>query len=64
MTEHTPTTDEVRADFCRGRWAELVQTLNRGDGDHALLRSEFDRWLAQVKADAFGFDVLWPRAGS
>lgn len=46
MSEYTPTTEEVR------NW--------RTGGDDGLLRQEFDRWLEQVKDEAW--DKGWDDA--
>lgn len=40
--EHTPTTDEARDCYVYGRWVE---------GPPERHFAEFDRWLAQVKAE-------------
>lgn len=40
MSEYTPTTEEVRND-----WASGIDPAGR--------RAEFDRWLAEVKAQAW-----------
>lgn len=42
--DYTPTTDEVRE-----AWVDHVHIASR----HPLPCTEFDRWLASVKADAF-----------
>ncbi|MGH3703017.1 MAG: hypothetical protein ACRDT9_00170 [Agromyces sp.] len=50
MTEYTPTTERVFAAYVDDRLADDV--LNGVKSDPAEIRAEFDRWLAQVKADA------------
>ena len=49
MSEYTPTTDEVRAEYVQNRAIRVPTTT--------AVASEFDRWLAahdrEVKAEAF-----------
>lgn len=45
MSEYTPTTDEVRASYS---WDRVY-----GSDDRDESRIEFDRWLAQVKAEVW-----------
>jgi len=55
MSEYTPTTKEVRADYIDAGWGADGSLY--GDNDPA----QFDRWLASVKAEAWddGHDVGW-----
>ena len=46
MTEYTPTTDEVRAAYVRA----MRQAFVAASSEH---EAEFERWLVQVKADAW-----------
>ena len=45
MTEYTPTTGDVRAAYTRA----MRQAFITSTGEHI---AEFDRWLAQVRAEA------------
>jgi hypothetical protein len=47
MSEYTPTTEEVRADYIDGGWGPDGSLY--GDNDSG----QFDRWLAGVKAQAW-----------
>ena len=54
MTEYTPTTEEVREDFADFRrndyfWKSRESLMRRS----ARRRRQFDRWLEQVKAEAW-----------
>lgn len=55
MSDYTPTTEAVRG-------AYLYEAQRHGDAfkGNAATRAEFDRWLAQVKAEAWDecFDSL------
>ena len=60
MSDYTPTTEEVRA-------AYEGQLIKIGDNAYQLLdeahaKAEFDRWLAEVKAEAWqeGWDTKPP----
>jgi len=44
MTDKTPTVQEVREAAAKG--------FSRSNGYNSVAPEEFDRWLAQVKADA------------
>ena len=51
MTDYTPTTEEVRAAY-EGQLIKIGE--NRFEFiDEAQANSEFDRWLAEVKAQAW-----------
>ena len=51
MTEYTPSTEEVR-DVYQCRLIKLESNIYSLI-DEAQANAEFDRWLAEVKADAF-----------
>ena len=60
MTDYTPTTEEVRAAY-EGQLIKIGE--NRFEFiDEAQAHSEFDRWLAEVKAQAWqeGWDTKPP----
>ena len=44
MTDYTPTTERVRSEYARDTNASKK---------HEVPRAEFDRWLEQVKAEAW-----------
>jgi len=46
MTDYTPTTEEVRQGYVS------LSKLNLQDPYHAIVTEWFDRWLAEVKAEA------------
>lgn len=59
MNEYTPTTERVRRDYVVENLGSTTEPHTATDGE-----AEFDRWLAQVKADAWdeGFrtcDQVW-----
>lgn len=51
MTEYTPTTEEVRNGYV-GPWTGPNPYVSEDE------RTEFDRWLAEVKADAWTEGVV------
>lgn len=51
MSEYTPTTDEMRSMILE--FGELIAVSRHEPEYRDRLITEFDRWLAEVKADAF-----------
>ena len=53
MSDYTPTTEEVRDEysFHCGGWCERCD--RSGDVSYLFHEAEFDRWLAEVKAQAW-----------
>ena len=47
MSDYTPTTEEVRQGYVS------LSKLNLKDPYHAIVSEWFDRWLAEVKAQAW-----------
>lgn len=56
MNEYVPTTDDLRKAWVEHTWAY---------GGTVIAKREFDRWLAQVKADAWdeGYRAGWSDGG-
>ena len=52
MSEYTPTTDEVRKAYVSHEVQELRRRGKDEAHDSEMTTAEFDRWLAQVQAEA------------
>lgn len=55
MTDYTPTTEEVSKSY--------VWFRDQAFTDEKL-KAEFDRWLAEVKAEAWEEGAVWQRANA
>ena len=55
MTDYTPTTEEVRMYYRHPEGSKIAWYVSP---------DEFDRWLAEVKAEAWEEGAIWQRANA
>lgn len=57
MNEYTPTTEEVRESYA---WSDNALT----EKELRAMRKRFNRWLTEMKAEAWEEGALWHRANA